>query len=149
MGKNLPVPSVDVAVALIVSGDRILTVYNPLWSAFTLPMTKLHRWTHPTDPDKSTVEAWPDGAVRAAAEWLGRTLTTVPKEIADEPGYEQGDRTGEWKRYHFKVFRFDFDAEPDLAGGAVVEWLTKAEIINPDRKPIAKTARDLVAKALP
>ena len=40
-------PEVDVAVALIVRRERILTTYNPRWGAFTLPMSKRRSWNDP------------------------------------------------------------------------------------------------------
>lgn len=140
------IPLLDVAVALIEAGERVLVVYNDEWKAFTLPMTKRRDWTDPGMPAApERQEEWIEAAARAAAEWLGRTL--MPQEIADPPivndsEYAQSDRDGTIKRYHFQIFEVKIDKGERLAPGAVVEWLTLEEIAT--RRPISPTTRYLI-----
>jgi hypothetical protein len=84
-----------------------------------------------------------DAAARAAAEWLGRTCD--PEPLLDDPGeFQQSDRDGTWRRYHFQAFRVPVKGHPDLVPGAVGEWLTPDEFLT--RRPISPTARQLIGK---
>jgi hypothetical protein len=136
----------DVAVTLLTDGDRILVVWNPNWSVFTLPMTKRRVWQDPAIPPAHREESWLDAAARAAGEWLGCTFTTDPKLIAEFPEYQQSDRDGTWKRYRFQIFRMDLAPGDEIRPGAIAERLTKDEILDPNRRPISSTARNLIVK---
>jgi hypothetical protein len=143
MAKKPDFALLEVAVTLITEDQRILAVYNANWAAFTLPMTKRRAWRDPRAPKQLHAEEWLDAAARAAAEWLGRTC--VPEFVFDDKGdYQQSDRDGTWKRYHFQVFRLRLQEEPKLVNGAVTEWLTAAEFL--DRRPISNTARYLIKR---
>jgi hypothetical protein len=138
--------SVEVAVAGITSEGKILAVYNPLWRAFTLPMTRRQRWRDPDVEQDERIEDWRDAAARAAAEILGRTLAPpemIPTRVLDMPDYEQSDRDGIWKRYHFQVFKVQLGEIVGLVDGSMSEWLTRAELRDEDRRPISPTARAL------
>jgi hypothetical protein len=132
-----------VAVTLLVQGGNLLAVYNPKWSAFTLPMTKRRQWRDPEFPQVRE-EEWVDAAARAVAEWLGRTITVAPVVVDDLGGFAQGDRDGVWKRYNFHVFRVALPAGAAPVAGAVWEWLTPAQMLDPNRRPISPTARYVV-----
>jgi hypothetical protein len=139
-------PEVEVAVALIADGDRILTVYSPEWGSFTLPMTKRRKWDDPKIPPAHREETWIDAAGRAAAESLGRTfigLTELPLDPSAAP-YHQSDRDGTWKRYEFKTFKLAVWSGESLLPGIVYEWLLVDEILDNDRRPLSPTARHLV-----
>ena len=138
--------ALDVAVTLLVRDERILVVWNPKWSVFTRPMTKRRVWQDPAIPPAHREEAWLDAAARAAGEWLGCTFTTAPEFKADLPEYQQSDRDGSWKRYRFQIFQMDLAPGDEIRPGAIAEWLTKAEILDPNRRPISPTARNLIAK---
>jgi len=143
MAKKPEFPLLDVAVTLIAHGDRILAVYNPVWGSFTLPMTKRREWQDPKVPKGKHTEDWLDAAARAGTEWLGRTCS--PEFLFDDKGgYQQSDRDGQWKRYHFQVFRLALEGQPALVNGAITEWLTPAEFF--ERRPISPTARYLIGK---
>lgn len=143
MAKKPEFPLLDVAVTLIVQGGRILAVYNPAWGSFTLPMTKRREWYDPKVPKSRHAEDWLDAAARAGAEWLGSTCS--PELLFEDNGdYQQSDRDGQWKRYHFQVFRLSIEGEPRLATGAIAEWLKPAEFF--ERRPISPTARYLIGK---
>jgi hypothetical protein len=143
MAKASEFPTVEVAVALIAKGEQILAVYNPRWGSFTLPMTKRREWQDPEVPHARRHEDWVDAAARAGAEWLGRTCE--PEFVLDDPGgYQQSDRDGAWRRYHFQVFRVEVEGEPRLVEGAIAEWLTPVQILS--RRPISPTARYVIAK---
>lgn len=153
-------PVVEAAVTLIERGGTLLAVYNPKWSSFSLPMTKRRRWEDPQVPTGVTQEDWVDAAARAAAEWLGRTSTTQPALLtstipggpaAMQPGpakgirrYFQSDRDKKYKEYRFQIFQVSLAAGAPLRAGATAEWLTAAEFLNDDRRPISPTARFLI-----
>jgi hypothetical protein len=143
MAEKTDFPQLDVAVTLITWGERVLAVYNSRWGSFTLPMTKRRDWHDPNVAQSHHGEDWLDAAARAGAEWLGRTCE--PKPVLDELGeYQQSDRDGTWKRYHFRVFRVSVEGVPDLVPGAIAEWLTPAELLG--RRPVSPTARHVIAK---
>jgi ADP-ribose pyrophosphatase YjhB (NUDIX family) len=146
MSKCPPVPALDVAVALLRFGDKILLVHNPVWGAFSLPMTKRRERADPSIRDSKTSESWSDAAVRAAAEALGRTLVMQPTEVLDLPDYEMSDRDDVWKRYHYKVFEFRFEKEQPLARSVAGELLTRQQALDPQRKPISVSARAILER---
>ena len=146
MGENLNVilPSVDVGVAVIVRGDKILSVYNHKWGSFTLPMSKLRKWQDPQAGSGVRFEAGQQAACRAAAETLGRTLTVEPETAGVDVTLAQSDSDLLWKRYSFRVFKFEFKGAVRTAPGVISEWLTKNQFLDPKRWPISDTARHLV-----
>src|SRR5260370_21720569 len=118
MAKKPDFPLVDVAVTVITQGPRILATYNTHWGSFTLPMSKRRAWHDPNVPRSDHVEDWLDTAARAGAEYLGRTCT--PVFLFDDQGeFQQSDRDGQWKRYHFHVFRVASPGESPLAAGTM------------------------------
>ena len=139
-------PELDVAVALIMCGNEILTGYNPSWGSFTLPMTKRREWDDPHADGGRRHEDWVFAANRAAAEWTGTTLVSRAELILDEPEYQQSDRDSKWKRYHFQVFGFRSGEKPALVHERVAQWLTPDQLLDKDRHPISETARHLVRK---
>jgi len=145
MGEGQSKP-VQVSVTLIVRGGKLLAAYNPKWGSFTLPMTKVRLWE---DLDVEGVrwrEEWPDAAGRAAAEWLGRTDTQARRFLLDVADFQQSDRDGKLKYYHFRVFAVFVDEGASLAPGAVAEWLTVEEWLDEDRWPISPTGRYLIQR---
>ena len=148
-GKTISslMPLVDVAATLIVKNDRILAVYNKKWSSFTIPLTKRKVWNDPgTDKDESREEEWEDAAVRAAAEWIGRTLTNKPELLMDVAEFQQSDRDAKWKRYRMRAFTIRVDQDTEPPPGRITEWLTADEFLDEKRKPISPTARHIVAE---
>jgi hypothetical protein len=146
--SEIDIPLVDVAVVVLRGEGRVLLVYNPQWSSFTLPMTKRRRWQDPRVPPANREEAWVEAAARAVGECLGTTFTQPPGLLADLAEFHQGDRDGVWKRYHFQVFQLPLLTGQQHATGAVTEWLTPAEILDPERRPISPTARSLVQELM-
>lgn len=89
-------------------------------------------------------EDWVDAAIRARAEWVRGTSRDSPTFVTELPEYQQSDRDGQWKRYEFHVFRLDL-VNLDLILSDKVDWLTPAEFLDLDRRPLSKTARDIVS----
>jgi hypothetical protein len=137
-------PQVEVAVAVITQDTRILAVYNPLWSSFTLPMTKRRTWQDPNIPPAHREEDWADAAARAAAEWLGQTSTAVPQLLAEIREFRQSDREGVWREYTFQVFQIPPGTHRGPRPDAVCQWLTVNEWLDPERRPISPSARELI-----
>jgi hypothetical protein len=145
MAQKVTFPEVHVAVALVVRESRIFAVYNSEWSSFTLPMTKRRYWSDPNIPPAERDEEWIEAGARAAAEWLGTTVTGLTALNADLPPYQQSDRDGIWKRYDFRLFRLGLPAGCQPRGDVITQWLSVAEFLDEDRRPISKTARHIVA----
>ncbi len=145
MARELP--KVEVAVALITCGKKILAVYNDAWSAFTLPMTKRRQWKDSAIKGGVRVEDWHRAAARAAGECLLDTIAAFPKE-PEFPLEElrQGDREGVVKRYHYEVFRVEVDEGAALVPGRRTQWLTRLELLDDSREPISPTAREILKK---
>lgn len=102
-----PLPTVDVVVTVIYHEDRILLVFNPLWGAFTLPMTKLRQWPYGEKPAPVRIEEPEDAAMRNVGECLGRTSLDVPQQLHEDIiALEQSDRESRSKRYQYRVFGF-------------------------------------------
>lgn len=148
----------EVVATLITRGERLLAVFNDKWGSFTLPMTKRRRWADPNMAKGEIDEKWGDAAARAAAEWLGQTSTTPPRFPFEDANrqqggvglkiaeYQQSDRDGIWKRYHFRVFRLSLDGDAALSGSGMTEWLTFEQFHDKARRPISETARFLLAR---
>jgi hypothetical protein len=147
MSKQNEFEHVEVAVVVITRGEQILTVFNPRWGAYTLPMTKRRTQHDNRTAARPVTEEWEDTAIRARAEALQGTTTGTPRFLFEIPEYQQSDRDGQWKRFHFRVFRFDFDGAATVLAHLPHEWLTREEILDARRRPISKTARDIVAQA--
>lgn len=140
-------PMVDVAVTLVMHGDLILLGYNEKWGAFTLPSTKRRTWEDPNAAKEAAREEdWEDAAVRAAAEWVGRTLTAKPEYIGEVPEFQQSDRDGKWKRYRMRAFHVEVEDTSLTTSHRCTEWLTVAQILDKTRRPISPTARHVVAE---
>ena len=63
------------------------------------------------------------------------------------PEYQQSDRDGTWKRFSFNVYTMSVDDATPLVAGTNVDWLTADELLDETRRPISKTARDLICQA--
>jgi len=133
---------IEVAVTVIVAGEKILTVRNDKWGAFTLPMTKLQRKPLGMVENATQIERWSDAAMRNVGECLGRTSGREPKLLMDVGELRQSDRTGQVNHYHFQVYLVEVDSE-QTAPGLASEWLTINQIIDAERRPISPTAREL------
>ena len=139
-------PVLDVVATLIVHGGRVLTGYNDKWGAFTLPTTKRRTWEDDTVA-KGAVreEPWENAAARAAAEWLGQSLTEPLTDLGEVPEFQQSDRDGKWKRYRLRAFLLELVAEHAIPPMRIVEWLTPDQIVDENRRPISPTARHIVS----
>ena len=142
------------AVLIVRQGDeRVLTVYNPNWYAFSLPMTKVREFIDPRGISHSK-ETWRHAASRAAAESLGRTLCPSPRQILNvaewietyglDETLQQGQRDGMLKQYWFRVFLVNVPPDTEPAPGVTGEWLTTDELLDPDRQPFSPTVAELL-----
>lgn len=145
-------PLIDMVSVLVCKGDKVLTVYNEKWAAFTLPMSKLRKWKDPKVKDAERTEEWEDAAVRTAVEWLGCTMTAKPERLVEFAEFQQSDRDERWKRYHVQAYTIQVDDDIVLPPSKITEWLLPAEITDESRRPISPTARhimnELVQKGL-
>ena len=137
-------PRVEVAAALIRRGDRILMVYNENWKALTLPITKRRQWVNPDNQNDMHDEDWADAAGRAAWEVLNKTVRFDSMPLHEIVDLEYGGRTGEWKRYHLKIFDAGIDSNDTIVDGLLVEWLGAEDILDEHRRPISPTAREVI-----
>jgi hypothetical protein len=143
--KTKQIPKVEVAVALIACGDKILAVHNPKWRAFSVPMTKPRRWEDPAFRLGLRQEDWQAAAVRAAAEALGRTLAEpeFPLPLHEIQEFRQNDEEGIWKLYHLHLFKLPLAKMPSALGfGVTAEWLTADQL--QERAPVSSTVRYLL-----
>jgi hypothetical protein len=149
-------PLVDVVALLIGRDGRLLLDYNEPWSAFCLPITKIHDLPA-TVPSGDGREQPIDAAVRAAVEMLGTPLSAdrIPRPIeADIPPYQQSGRDGHWKRYKFHVFGLKVNVDAKPLPGHVAIWLKPGELathqpISPTIKVILDVVpKDVLAKLL-
>ena len=141
----MPTPKVDVAVAMIACGEKILAVHNPKWGAFSLPMTKRRKWRGPPVRPGAKDEEWQMAASRAAAEVLGRTLAPeeLPQPLDQVFEYRQNDADGIWKFYNLHIFKMRLPKPPASLGfGVVAEWLTVEQLHQ--RVPVSSTVRYLL-----
>ncbi len=141
-------PELVVAVTVItqMESNRILAVWNPRWSAFTLPMTKQMRWQDPNAPAGDRVEAINRTAVRAAAEVLGKTLepTVLRRLMPEERQYGQSDSDGTWKLYRLNIYGLSLVEDIGLPVRVAAEWLTPEQFAA--REPVSNTARYVLAE---
>jgi len=143
--EDASVPVVEAVATLVMKDDSILAVFNEKWGAFTLPMTKPRMARDPVvGEDPVRVEEDDEAALRAAGEWLGRTLRGMPEFLTEIAEFQQSDRDGQWKRYRTKIFRINVDAETAAPTARVTEWLTADGFVDRERGPISPTARHLV-----
>jgi hypothetical protein len=148
MADDPGVPCLEIAVVLIVQEGRVLGVYNPKWGSYTLPMTKRYSWQDPNMVDGVHVEDWDDAAVRAETECFPGTRLDAPSFLLEIPEYQQSDRDGAWKRYRFRVHRRELADNPAPRAGLNIEWLTPDEWLDVNRRPISKTARDVIRQVV-
>ena len=145
MSKDV-IPRVEVAVVLIAirDTDQILSVHNPCWGAFTLPMTKRRTWEDPAVRVGRKAEDWLAAATREAAEKLGRTFAPneLPVSLLQETEYKQSDVDGIWKMYCFHIFRLPVPSGTICARNVNGEWLTPGDFRK--RVPISGTAKYLL-----
>jgi len=149
VAKKPPLPEVEIGVALITRGKTILAVFNPKWSAYSLPMTKRRRWNDAGMAKGDRSEDWRDTALRAAYECLGRpTRISGPLSGNAEPieiaGFSQGDREGLWKHYRFHVYRVTLEKGEEAASGQQAIWLSVDQFLDPTFGPISPTARNVI-----
>lgn len=141
----MPTPKVDVAVAMITCGKRILAIYNPKWGAFSIPMTKRRKWRDRAVRLGAKEEEWPLAASRAAAEVLGRTLAPeeLPLPLHEILEYRQNDADGVWKLYNLHVFKLPLPKIPASLGlGIDGEWLVADQLQK--NVPVSSTVRYLL-----
>jgi hypothetical protein len=140
-------PLVDVVATLVMKADRILAVYNDKWGSFTVPMTKRRSWEDASaEKGVERVEEWEDAAIRAAAEWMGRTTTKRPEFLSEVGEFQQSDRDGKWKRYHLRAFRLQVDDSVNPPSAKIAEWLRAEDFVDEKRNPISPTARHIIAE---
>jgi hypothetical protein len=136
---------VSVKVVAITRGNAILTVFNPRWGGYSLPMSKTKTWPHPDDSSKIVEESPRDTAIRAAVEALGRPLGLheLPKHhpVHSLEPYDQSARDAEWKCYHYEVFQLEVGPGeiPKPFDGAPLAWMTMEEFET--LQPVTSTAR--------
>ena len=143
---------VEVVAVLLTRNGHVLTVFNPRWGAFTMPMTKRRTWNDPAAGGRRD-EAPQQAAVRAAAEALGKPLPPGqwPQRLeVDVEPYQQSDRDGLWKRYTFHVFWLPLDgpladAQPRPWDNAAFVWVSAEEIQS--WEPVSLTARHVLDAA--
>jgi hypothetical protein len=144
MSKKNEFESVEVAVTLIVKGSAILAVFNPQWGAYTVPMTKRRSWQDPNTVNGPHLEDWEDAAIRARSEYIPGTTTDSPRFLLEIPEYQQSDRDGKWKRFRFSVYKMAVPENIASLTGLNCVWLSTDEFLDARRRPISKTARDIV-----
>jgi hypothetical protein len=134
---------VDVAVTLILDGERILLIYNESWGAFTLPMTKRKRPDPPTAGDANDGEDWLDAAARPVVECLGRPNRPVPVLEDFVPESQFSRRRQVNVIYRYKTFKVNFE-KGDRVIAPTYTWLTASEILEGNLHPISQTAIDII-----
>lgn len=135
--SDTDVPTLDVAVALILDADqRLLWTWNRRWSVFAWPMTKLR-------PGESAKQA----AERAGAEALGVPVvagTLLPPRAE----LYVSDRDHNLKLYRYHVCRVQpHDRYMDAAApvGPHV-WLTTAESLSGGYRPLSEPCLELAGQ---
>ena len=147
MSKTIDFPTPELAVTVISIEDtnKILTIFNPRWGSFTLPMTKRKKWIDPEVPAGNRHEDLVLSATRAAAEALGKTLpaNSPPQLLLKEIDYRQSDSEGVWKVYLLNIFGLRVPSGAVLTPDTTVEWLSPHDFAA--REPISPTARYVIA----
>ena len=142
--------AVEVAVCVILRGPQILVAYNESWGSFTMPMTKRRAWQMGTNEGHLQFEPWKTAAARAAAELLGQTIRLDGlRDLWTIENYGQSDRDGQWKFYEFHCFALDLAVGIAHHYVPPAEWLSRDELLDPEREPISKTARFLAERLGP
>ena len=136
--------AVDVAVTLILDGNAILLVYNENWGAFTLPMTKRKRPVPSGDAGELDGEDWLDAAARPVVECLGRP--SKPEPILEEflPESHFSLHRQSQVVYRYKTFKVNFELDDQVIAETPAVWLTAAEILKGELRPISPTAIDII-----
>lgn len=147
MANQSPFPEVHVAVALVVRDGRLLVIWNPSWSCFTLPMTKVRRRFRVDGSPDADSETARVAAIRAAAEAVGRPLEpsllpAAAEKLELQPYNHRSGRDGQWKRYTREVFAFRVHDVTSPHGGAAHAWLTPDEART--LQPISPTVEEIV-----
>ena len=134
-------PVVEAVAVLLMQGGKILTVFNPRWGAFTLPMSKRKQFRDAVVSEAPRLEEWDRAAARVAAEVLGRSFARedFPKPLCEIKDFEQSDADGVWKLYTIQVFALKLSAGDKLAPGIIAEWMSSADL--KVREPVTYTAR--------
>ena len=135
------IPNVEVVATLLLQGDKLLSIFNPRWGAFTFPMSKRKFFKDAVVSEAATPEKLNRAAARVAAEVLGRSFTPeeFPSPLMEIKDFEQSDADGIWKLYTIHVFTLKLSEGVRLAPGLVAEWRTPKELET--REPVTRTAR--------
>ena len=143
-GKQIP--SVEVVATLMLQGDKLLSVFNPRWGAFTFPMSKRKFFKDAVVSEAATPEKLNRAAARVAAEVLGRSFLPdeFPSPLLEIKDFEQSDVDGIWKLYTIHVFTLKLSEGVCFAPGLVAEWRTPKELET--REPVTHTARFILAR---
>lgn len=141
MSPQQTMPQVELSTVLLRQGDRILTIFNPHWRAFTLPMSKRRSWSV---GGELMTETWEEAAGRAAAEVMGRT--SHPTLLHEIEQVQQSDRAGVWKNYRIRVYEILVAPDIPLLNGTIAEWLTPDEILDAKRCPLSITLVTVVGE---
>ena len=136
---------IDAVATIIFHDDKLQTVYNHNWGAFTLPMTKPRNRRLGLSGNATRWERGAEAALRNVAECLGITATQAPGLLLDVADLNQSDRSGQINHYHFQVYGFEVTGQ-QIAPGVTGAWLTPDQILDESRQPISPTARTLVEK---
>jgi hypothetical protein len=142
-GKQIP--SVEVVATLMMQGDKILSIFNPRWGAFTFPMSKRKFFKDAVMSEAATPEKLNRAAARVAAEVLGRSFepNEFPAPLLEIKDYEQSDADGLWKLYTIHIFTLKLPESVNVAPGLVAEWRTAKELET--REPVTHTARFILS----
>lgn len=135
--KDTDVPTLDVAVALILDADqRLLWCWNARWGAFAWPMTKLR-------PGESAKQA----AERAGAEALGVPVV-AGQLLPPRADLYVSDRDRNVKLYRYHVCRVQpHDHYKDTAAPVVPHvWLTTSESLSGDFRPLSGPCVELAGQ---
>ena len=140
--------NVDVAVAMIRQGRRLLVRYSQAWGEYTFPMTKVG------DGAVAGAEIFGEGkeeiydaVCRAAIKATPWTLYGSKdfQPLGDFSMVQYSKRDKRPKQYTFHLYAYDVPARSQVAVEHAAEWLTVAELF--EREPISETVRELANTA--
>jgi ADP-ribose pyrophosphatase YjhB (NUDIX family) len=132
------VPSVEVAVALILDADqRLLWTWNQAWGAFAWPMSKRRHG-----------ESIRQAAERAGAEAFGVPVQAgVGRQPLADLHVSERDHTLKFYRYHVRrVEPHNRYAAAEPIGPHI--WLTAAEALSGDFRPLSPSCLELAGQLL-
>ena len=140
------IPNVEVVATLLLQSDKLLSIFNPRWGAFTFPMSKRRFFMDTIVSETATPEKLNRAAARVAAEVLGRSFQPdeFPTPLLEIKNFEQSDVDGIWKLYTIHVFTLKLSEGVCFAPGLVAEWRTPKELDT--REPVTRTARFILAR---